>query len=151
MSNIGSSKESSRQLPDRDELKATASEVAQKATQHGKEKLEVGKNKAADQAQDMAGVVEQVSAGLADRNQESLAAYATQIADQIKGVADHLRGRSIEELVTDAQSVARRNPGLFLVGSVAVGFAISRFFKATAKRDAGNESDRAGQRFASVE
>ena len=49
-------------LPDSDQLKSKASELAEKAKQSGEEQLEVGKNKAADQTQDLAGAFEQVSA-----------------------------------------------------------------------------------------
>ena len=37
----------------------------------------------------------------------------------------------MDELIRDTRYLARREPGLFLAGSVALGFAISRFFKAS--------------------
>jgi hypothetical protein len=110
----------------REELKSKATEVAEKAKQRGKEELEAGKNKAADQVQDVAGIIEQVSEGLAGQEQQSLAGYASEVADKIREFSDHLRGRSIEDLIADAQSVARRNPGLFLVGSVGLGYERAR-------------------------
>ena len=59
-----------------------------------------------------------------------LAAYTGQLADSLGQLAERIRSRSIEDLTADARQAARSNPVLFLAGSVAVGFALSRILKA---------------------
>jgi hypothetical protein len=55
------------------------------------------------------------------------------MSTRLSEAAHHLEGRSIDELANDAKRLARENPALFMLGSVAVGFGLSRFFKASEK------------------
>jgi hypothetical protein len=122
------------QLPDKDKLKSEAANVIETAKDAGRQRLETGKDRAAEQVEKVAGVMEQASAQLKDSDLGSLADYAGQVASTIKSVSDNLRNRSIDDFLRDTQSLARQNPTLFLLGSVAIGVAISRFLKASAER-----------------
>ncbi len=113
--------------------KSEAAGVAQEVKRQGQEQLETRKHTAADQTEKLAGVVDRVSEELKDQNQESLADYAGQLAGSMKNFADSLRQRNLDELVKDTQQLARSNPTLFLMGSVAVGIALSRFLKASSQ------------------
>jgi hypothetical protein len=84
----------------------------------------------------LAGVVDRMSEELRGQDQESLADYAGQLAGSMKNFAENLRQRNLDELVRDTQQLARSNPALFVMGSVAVGIALSRFLKASAERRA---------------
>jgi hypothetical protein len=42
-----------------------------------------------------------------------------------------MRGKSAEEMLQQAGRLARENPALFVTGSVAVGFGLSRFLRAS--------------------
>jgi hypothetical protein len=119
---------------DRETLKSKATELTQEAKQRGKEQLDTTKRAAADQAQKVAGVIEQASAELGRNDQQTLAHYTAELANSIKTLADNLSNRGVDELGTDAIKLARQNPTLFLLGSVALGFALSRFVKASADR-----------------
>lgn len=55
--------------------------------------------------------------------------YASWFADRAADMAQHLESRGLEGLVTDLKSFARRRPGLFLAGSAATGFLLSRVAK----------------------
>ena len=114
-------------------LKSKATELAQEAKQSGQKQLDTTKKAAVDQAQKVAGVIEQASAELGRHDQQTLARYTGEFANSIKTLADTLNTRSIDELGTDALSLARKNPTLFLLGSVAIGFALSRFVKASSE------------------
>lgn len=59
-----------------------------------------------------------------------LSHYLADMADSMSGLSSKLRHMSAEQLLHDGSRLARENPGLFLVGSVAVGFGLSRFLKA---------------------
>lgn len=115
-------------------VKSEAAGVAQDVKRQGHEQFEARKQTAADQTEKLAGVVDRVSEELRDQDQESLADYAGQLAGSMKNFAENLRQRSLDELVKDTQQLARSNPTLFLMGSVAVGIALSRFLKASAER-----------------
>jgi len=115
-------------------VKSEVTTVAQDVKRQGQEQFEARKQTAAQQTEKLAGVAERISEELKDQDQESLADYAGQLAGSMKSFADGLRQRNLDELVKDAQQVARNNPTLFLMGSVAVGIALSRFLKASTQR-----------------
>jgi hypothetical protein len=56
------------------------------------------------------------------------------IADQLEEFADQLRRQDFESLARHARDAAERSPELYFVGSVATGFALSRFMKASQRR-----------------
>jgi hypothetical protein len=55
--------------------------------------------------------------------------YIEWFADRAGDMARHLETRGIDGLVSDVKSFARRRPGLFLAGSAAAGFVVSRIAK----------------------
>ena len=58
----------------------------------------------------------------------------TGLASGVTTVTDGLRGRSLGDLLSDAQGYARRNPGTFAVGAAVAGFALARFLRASGNR-----------------
>lgn len=120
------------EFPEKEALQSKVGELKEEARQRGKQQAEAGKHKAADQAENLAGTAERVSAELR-RELPRVADYTDEIAGSIRQFADHLRGRSIDDLLADAQEFARRNPALFFLGSAAIGVALSRFFKASSQ------------------
>jgi hypothetical protein len=65
-----------------------------------------------------------------DKDTLGMSDYLTDMADSMTGLAGNLRGKSAEQLLHDAADLARSNPGLFIAGSIAIGFGLSRFLKA---------------------
>jgi hypothetical protein len=55
----------------------------------------------------------------------------------MKTFADNLRSKNLDELLTETQQLARKNPGLFFIGSVAIGLAAARFLKASREPNQG--------------
>lgn len=51
-------------------------------------------------------------------------------ARKIEGLANHVDGRSADQLGRDISELARRNPGTFLAASAAAGFAAARVLRA---------------------
>ncbi len=54
------------------------------------------------------------------------------MANVMRQLAGGLRERDVEAFAHELGALARRNPGVFLAGSVALGFGMARFFKARA-------------------
>ena len=114
-----------------EDAKAKASQTLDEAQRRGKDQLSAQKHKAAEQAGKLSDALDKASARLREEGEPSLAHYTEQIASSISGLAEKFRERSVDDLIRDTRDLARREPGLFLAGSVALGFAISRFFKAS--------------------
>ena len=61
-----------------------------------------------------------------------LARTLDDVATNVESFADTIRGRSLTQLVSSAAELARRNPTVFLAGTIIAGFAVSRFVRSTA-------------------
>jgi aspartokinase len=56
------------------------------------------------------------------------------LAGGVTTVTDGLRGRTLGDLMADAQGYALRHPGTFAVGAAVAGFALARFLRASSAR-----------------
>ena len=106
---------------------------AQRLKEDGRQTIEQRKRSAADRVEGIAQALERTSAQFND-NEPTLAEYANRLATTVGNLATRLREGSVDDLLDDTRDFARRNPSLFLVGGVAVGFVLSRFVKASAQR-----------------
>lgn len=123
-----------------------AANLKQRIQQDGKEKIESGKRAAADQIAEIADAIDLAGSQL-DQSQPTLANYATQLANSVGTIATRLREDSIEDLYRDVRQLATRHPGMFLLGSAAVGLVAARFMKASSEQASfGTESEDLGQR-----
>lgn len=100
-----------------------------------REKAEAGQHWVADEADALSDAIDAAAANLDDHDREGLAGYARELSDHLATAAGQIEGRSVDELAKDAKHLARNNPTQFMLGSIAVGFGLSRFFKASAERD----------------
>jgi hypothetical protein len=137
--NVTTSRELSS--PDTDKLKDKAAQAAEEIKARGKDKLETGKKTAARGVEQLAGVLDEATESLERSQQQSLAGYAQELAGSIRSFAGNLRDRSVDDLIGETQTLARRNPTLFFFGSVAVGIALSRFLKASAEHESSRFPD----------
>lgn len=111
-----------------------AANLKQRIKQDGKEKIESGKRAAADQIAEIADAIDLAGSQL-DQSQPTLANYATQLANGVGTFATRLREDSIEDLYRDVRQFATRHPGMFLLGSAAIGLVAARFMKASAEEE----------------
>lgn len=115
----------------KDEARDTKREVSAKA----REQAEAGQNQLAEEADALSNAIDAAASNLDDHDREGLARYARELSGHLATAAAQLEGRSVDDLANDARRLARNNPALFMLGSIAVGFGLSRFFKASAERD----------------
>ncbi len=118
--------------------------VAESLKQEGKQRLERGKTSAADQVDHVASALKRAGSELGD--QSSLGNYAQHLADGISRFGSRLREGSIEELTSDIQAAARRNPALFIAGGFALGVVLARLLRASAQEAEDYEYDYDEQR-----
>ena len=107
-----------------------AGDIAAAARERGMEQLEGAKGQLAEGAERIAAAVERTADELGDDGETSLTGFGHSVASLMRQLAGGLRERDVEEFARELGALARRNPGVFLAGSVAVGFGVARFFKA---------------------
>ena len=81
-------------------------------------------------AQDMRNVAEQ----LRGQGKDTPARVAEQVADRAESLGTYLRDADGERLLRDVEDFARRQPWLVAAGGLTLGFAASRFLKASSSR-----------------
>ena len=102
-------------------------QVKDKATsqiQAQKERATVGLGSVAD-------AVRQTGRQLRDHQQDGVAEMVEGAAAQLERFSNHLKDRNLDELVGDAQRLARQQPALFIGSSFAAGLLAARFIKAS--------------------
>lgn len=105
-----------------------ASALKDRIKEDGKQRIEQGKRTAAEQMEGIADAIGAAGSRLGE-SQPTLAGYAAKLADGVGDVATRLRDGNIEDLYRDVRRLATQHPGMFLLGSAAVGLAIARFMK----------------------
>ena len=114
---------------------AAASSVADEAKRRADDALTTGIDRGAENLKSVAGAVEDASKRLREESPDSVAAqlsdYCVDAARRASEFAEGLRGRSLDDLASDVRGIARNNPAVFVAGSIAIGFALSRFLRAS--------------------
>jgi hypothetical protein len=89
---------------------------------------------AGDQVQSAAQDVRSMAEQLRGQGKDAPARVAEQVADRAESFGTYLRDADGERLLRDVEDVARRQPWLVAAGGLALGFAASRFLKASSSR-----------------
>lgn len=113
------------------EVKSSAKQASREAKQQAAETLDENRERAAEELDKIAHAARAAASDLEDQEQEGLSGYVADMAQGIGSFADSLRQKNMDELLHEAREVARRNPALFIAGSIAIGFGLSRFAKAS--------------------
>ena len=145
-----------------DKAQEVASEVGKKATETASVAKEQAKRTVAqvseqakttvasrlgEVAQELGSVayaVRQTSEELGAQDQAGIARYGTRIADQIESVSSYLNERGVEDVLMDVESLARRQPALFLGGSLMLGILVGRFLRSSQRNMAYDQSGQYG-------
>nr|WP_314570434.1 hypothetical protein [uncultured Pseudomonas sp.] len=102
------------------------------AKQQGAEQYEHLRDLATDQIDSLVDSAQSAASALEGKDTLGLSQYLGQLASGLGTFADQVRDKSAEELLHKGAQLARDNPAVFLAGSVAIGFALSRFLRASA-------------------
>ncbi len=130
-----------------EDAKAKARQAADQVKTQGKSQLEGYRETAADEIEKVAQSAKAAAQELEGQDRLGLSNYVSDMAQSMVQFSDSLRGKSVDELFQDVNRLARNNPALFLTGSVALGFGLTRFARASSKRasqeDYGHQSSHA--------
>jgi hypothetical protein len=118
-------------------VKQDVKEATRQAKTKAREQVESGQHRVAEEADTLSDAIDAAAASFDEHDRQGLARYTRELSTRLSDAAHHLEGRSIDELADDAKRLARENPALFMLGSVAIGFGLSRFFKASEKHQHG--------------
>ncbi len=112
-----------------------AKQIAQDSLHEAKEQLRSAladqKYVAAGQLHEVADALRQTSQGLHSHDKGGIAQYADSAADQVERFSSYLEGRDFGELWDDLQTMANRQPELFVAGALAAGFLAGRFLRSS--------------------
>lgn len=109
------------------------SEVKKAAQARVEEGADTAKKSVSSTASHGAEALDRAADSLRDQGEATLARTTTSIASGLSEYAERLEKRTAEDLIQDLVHLARQNPTLFVLGSVGIGIALSRFFKASSR------------------
>jgi hypothetical protein len=116
----------------------SAKNLASKASEKLLNSVEEQKAAGADFVSGMAGALRRAANEFGEVPQA--AQYIRLAANQIDSVSDAFRKRDLNQLVSDVQGFARRQPTAFLGMAVLAGFAAVRFLKTSTGTNAGSST-----------
>lgn len=117
------------------------------AKQQGTEQYAQLRDLATEQIDSLVESAQSAASALEGKDSLGLSQYLGQLATGLGSFADQVRDQSAEALLHKGAQLARDNPALFLAGSVAIGFGLSRFLRASASHastDTASDSSGAG-------
>jgi len=117
-----------------DQVQQKAQEVASQAQDQAKSAVNVRKDQAVEQLGSVAQAIRTTSNELRNQNSGMVAQYADQVADRVDRISGYLQERDVDQLLEDAENMARRQPELFLGGAFIVGLLVGRFIKSSGER-----------------
>lgn len=117
-----------------EEVRAKARQAAEEVKAQGKRQLDGYRETAADEIEKVAHSAEAAARELEGQDTLGLSGYVSDMAQGMVRLSDNLRGKSVDELFQDVNRLARDNPTLFIAGSIALGFGLTRFARASGRR-----------------
>lgn len=115
----------------RNELSSDAQQLGNAASNRLHSEIDARKGGVAEQARSVSSAIDRAAGEIDDAPQWIQSAFK-QGATQVRRLADTLEHKDSREIMTDLRILARDNPGTFLAGCAAIGFAAARVFKAGA-------------------
>ncbi len=107
------------------------------------------KSRAADSLGGVAHALRQTGDNLDGGDQGALGQYAHRAADTVDHLSEQLRNKSVDQLFSEAEDFARREPEVFLGGAVLLGLLAARFLKASGRRSQMGNQDYGDYRYRS--
>ena len=118
-------------------LADTKAKVADKATElrdQAADKMKVyalqGKDKAVEGLDNVQRLIEDAAETVDSKIGAEYGAYVRQAGASVAAFADQVRGKDVDQLLTDARDLVRQSPALAIGAATAIGFLVARVAKA---------------------
>src|SRR4051812_8101335 len=121
----------------------TASTVVQQVQQLAETNVSSQKQRVSETLDAVAKTLRDSGEGVREQ-QPQVASVVDQAAQRVEKFSTFIRDRDVNELVTEAENFARREPLIFLGGALAVGFIAARFVKASSPQSGNGQSRNGG-------
>jgi hypothetical protein len=118
-----------------DQAKQKAGELAGQAKQQAISTVDSRKSEAVHRLDGVAQALRQTSTQLQNQQDPTIARYAEAAAGQVERFSRYLDQRDINQLMSEARSLAQRQPEVFVAGALALGFLFGRFLKSSSMGD----------------
>lgn len=128
-----SAKQSAREMTG--ELKARGSEAAHRLQDQSKAFAETRKSELGDKIHGCGSAVRRAAEKLREENDPNIAHYAEVVAERLESAGDYVKAKDFGGMMRDVENAARRRPEILFAGMFVAGLALSRFLKASSKRD----------------
>ena len=115
------------------QAKDKASEAARQARGRAREQVDQRSTQAGERVSAQASDVRSVADALRDQGQDQPAKLADQAADRAERLGGYLQDADADRILSDLEDLGRRQPMTVLLGGLALGFAASRFVKASSQ------------------
>ena len=125
----GQAKEKAQEAAD--QAKDKAQEATQKARGRLSQEVDQRSTQAGEQVNSTASDLRTVGQQLREQGQEKPAKLAEQAADRTERLGGYLRDADADRILNDVEDFARRQPWAVAAGGLLLGFAASRFLKAS--------------------
>lgn len=120
----------------KEQAKRTVTQVQERA----KTTVDTRMGEVASELGSVAEAVRSTSYDLEGQDQK-IAQYGNRIADQIEQVSSYLNENGVEDILADAENLARRQPALFLGGAFMLGLVVGRFLRSSGDQGFRSYSD----------
>jgi hypothetical protein len=111
-----------------------AQEAASQAKSKAREQLDQRSTQAGEKVSSTAGDLRSISEELRKQGKETPAKLADNAAQRVEKLGGYLKDSDSDRMVRDLEDLGRKQPLAVMLGGVAVGFALSRFLKASSSK-----------------
>jgi ElaB/YqjD/DUF883 family membrane-anchored ribosome-binding protein len=140
MSSLGGTTTANGPSSRTDQAKEQAAEKAQATAQQAKRgisaQVDQRSTQAGQQVSSAAGDARSIAEELRNQGKEQPAKLAEQAAQRVESLGDYLQRSDGDTIMRDIEDFGRRQPWTVVAGGLAIGFAASRFLKASSERRA---------------
>jgi hypothetical protein len=138
MSTIGGTASANGPSSSTEQAKEKAQEKAQQAKGQAasrvREQVDQRSTQAGEQVSSTASDIRSVADQLREQGKDQPAKLAEQAAQRAESLGDYLQRSDGDTILSDIEDFGRRQPWAVIAGGVALGFAASRFLKASSSR-----------------
>jgi hypothetical protein len=124
-----------------EQAKEKAQETAQQAKRGVRDQVDQRSTEAGERVGSMAQDVRSVADELRSQGKDQPAKLAEQAARRAESLGDYLQRSDGDTILRDVEDFGRRQPWAVIAGGVVLGFAASRFLKASSSRRAEERTD----------
>jgi hypothetical protein len=116
------------------QAKEMAGQQAERARQGLRGQVDQRSTQAGQQVNSTAEDAREIAQQLREQGKEQPAKLAEQAADRVERLGGYLESSDADRILSDVEDFGRRQPMAVMLGGLALGFAASRFLKASSER-----------------